>query len=129
MQALLGKEIPAQLACTFSCGSPISVGPNPGHYAIYSHVNRPQWDRSNRIDYLIPEERLQYSVNQYRCADMESLKEKLEQFTAGSTFEFAYDFSARDQKELVEISDFLLAHGYQVSNPQHWGFLGRAVAK
>jgi hypothetical protein len=33
------------------------------------------------------------------------------------------------RKELVEISDFLRAHGYQVSNPQHWGFLGQAVAK
>jgi hypothetical protein len=53
---------------------------------------------------------------------VDSLKEKLEQFPAGSTFEFEYDFSARDQKELVEISDFLRAHGCQVSNPQHWGF-------
>jgi hypothetical protein len=92
-------------------------------------VNRPAWDRSNRIEYLIPGERLHYSVIQYRCADIDSLKDKLEQFPAGSTFEFAYDFSARDQKELVEISDFLRAHGYQVSNPQHWGFLGWALAK
>jgi hypothetical protein len=129
MQALLGKDIPAQLACAFSCSSPISVGPNPGRYYIYSHVNQPEWDKANRVDYLMPKERLHYSVNQYRCRDMEPLKEKLGQFPAGSTFDFAYDFSARDEKELVEISDFLRAHAYQVSNPQHWEFLERAVAK
>jgi hypothetical protein len=123
MQALLGKNRVAQLACNFSCGSQISVGPNPDTYHIYSQVNDPVWPKESRVDYLTPEERLHYSVNQYRCADMKSLKEKLEQFPLGSTFDFAYDFSARDQKELVEISDFLWSHGYKVRNPQKWSFL------
>jgi hypothetical protein len=113
----------AQLACNFSCGSQISVGPNPDIYHIYSHVNDPVWPKESRVDYLTPEERLHYSVNQYRCADMKSLKEKLAQFPLGSTFDFAYDFSARDQKELVEISDFLWSHGYKIRNPQNWSFL------
>jgi hypothetical protein len=123
MQALLGKNRVAQIACNFSCGSQISIGPNPDSYHIYSQVNDPVWPKENRVDYLTPEERLHYSVNQYRCADMKSLKEKLEQFPLGSTFDFAYDFSARDQKELVEISDFLWSHGYKVRNPQNWSYL------
>jgi hypothetical protein len=54
---------------------------------------------------------------------MKSLKEKLAQFPLGSTFDFAYDFSARDEKELIEISDFLWSHGYKVRDPQNWSFL------
>jgi hypothetical protein len=83
MQTLLGKNRVAQLACNFSCGSPISVGPNPDTYHIYSHVNDPVWPKESRVDYLTPEERLRYYVNQYRCADMQSLKEKLAQFPLG----------------------------------------------
>jgi hypothetical protein len=73
--------------------------------------------------YLNPQELLHYSVNQYRCADMKALKEKLRQFPEGSSFDFAWDFSARDEKELIEISGFLRANGYKVRNPQNWNFL------
>jgi hypothetical protein len=72
------------------------------------------------MDYLYSVERLRYALNQYNCPDLRSLKEKLLQFPAGSSFDFAWDFSGRDHDELVEISDFLWSHGYKVPNPQNW---------
>ena len=70
-----------------------------------------------------PAERLRYSINQYRCADLRALKDKLLQFPEGSVFEFVYDFSAADRDELVEISNFLWSHSYKVRNLQNWSFL------
>jgi hypothetical protein len=118
---LAKKEQLEQLSCQFACGSPLSVGPGPGTYSIYSGTNQPH--PPSTPDYLKPAERLHYSVNQYQCADMRTLKEKLLQFPEGSTFQFAWNFNAGDREELVEISDFLWNHGYKVRNYQNWSFL------
>ena len=75
------------------------------------------------MEYLNSAERLHYFINQYRCDDMKALKDKILQFPASSTFGFAWDFNAGDRDVLVEISDFLWAHGYTVRNPQKWDFL------
>jgi hypothetical protein len=103
-------------------GGPDVVSPSPGTYAIYSRPNL--WLRPDEgPEYMNSTERLQYSVNQYRCPDMHALKEKILQFPADSTFSFAYDFTSADQAEIVEISDFLQTHGYKVSNSRKWSFL------
>jgi len=123
MQALLGKEWARKAGCSFSCGTPLGIGPGPATYSVYSHAYE-AWDRkTSPMEYLNPVERLRYSINQYRCADIGALKEKLLQFPAGSAFQFVYDFSAADRDELVEISNFLWSHGYKVRNMQNWSFL------
>jgi hypothetical protein len=120
LQALLGEQTGSQLSCRFNCGASIGTGPGPSSYAIYGKVNRqPQ----GRAEYMRPTERLRYFINQYRCEDMGALKQKILQLPAGSSFDFAYDFSAADRDELVEISDFLWSHGYKVRNSQNWNFL------
>lgn len=81
------------------------------------------------MEYLNSVERLRYSINQYQCGDLKSLKSKLVQFPAGSTFVFAYEFSARDRDELVEISSFLAEHGYKVKNVQNWTLLASNPAR
>jgi hypothetical protein len=70
-----------------------------------------------------------YRINQYGCADLETLKDKVFQFPAGSAFGFnPQDFSERDRNELVEIGNFLSEHHYKVDvrglsflalNPSH----------
>jgi hypothetical protein len=120
LQALLGEQTASQLSCRFKCGASIGTGPGPAPYAIYGKVNRrPQ----GRAEYMNPTERLQYFINQYLCVDMRALKQKILQLPVGSSFDFAYDCSAADREELVEISDFLWSHGYKVRNPQKWSFL------
>ncbi|MFZ3264689.1 MAG: hypothetical protein WA172_11875 [Terriglobales bacterium] len=119
LQALLGK-MAAPLMCTFHCGGSPAIGPGPAYFVLYS-ANNPRLN--DGPEYMNPAERLHYSINQYRCADMRALKEKILQLPAGSKFEFTYDFSAADQDELVEISGFLWSHGYKVRNPQNWSFL------
>lgn len=126
LQKLLGKETVGGLECTFQCGGHLSVGPGPAEYAIYGQVNPTVEERQytrESMEYLNSAERLRYSINQYQCGDLKSLKDKLVQFPSGSTFVFAYEFSARDRDELVEISSFLIDHGYKVKNVQNWTFL------
>jgi len=100
-----------------------TVGPGLGSFVIYSQANSRLLSPNEGPEYMNSAERLQYQINQYRCPSMRALKEKLLQFPAGSTFSFAYEFTASDHAELVEISDFLRSHGYKVSNPQRWSFL------
>jgi hypothetical protein len=120
LELLLGKDVIAQLMCNLRCGaSPVVV--TPGRYDIYGWLNNSSFGRP--MDYLYPVERLHYRINQYDCPNLERLKEKLLQFPAGSSFDFARDFSDRDRDELIAISDFLWSHGYKVRNPQNWGFL------
>jgi hypothetical protein len=120
IQTLLGDQTASGLSCRFRCGD--SLGASPRSYSIYSKpTHRPFQPRP---EYMYPTERLEYFINQYHCPDLRTLQEKLLQFPAGSSFDFAYDFSPADRDELVEISDFLRSHGYKVRNPQKWNFLG-----
>ena len=76
------------------------------------------------MEYLNSQERLRYSINQYRCANLKALEEKLLQFPIGSTFVFSSgDFTTRDRDELVAINNFLRVHGYKVNNEQNLAFL------
>ena len=109
--------------CTTDCGASLGVGPGPGTFAIYAGVNEAWLRKPSPMEYLNPAEHFYYSVNQYRCADMNALKQKLLQFPPGSSFQFAWGLDSRDREKLVEISDFLWSHGYVVKNPQKWGFL------
>jgi len=121
LQALLGKEWVRDASCGFECGAPIGIGPSPATYSIDGLAYEP-WG-PNPLEYLRPAERLRYIINQYHCADMQALKEKLLQFPSGSAFGFSNKFSPADRDEMVEISDFLWSHGYKVRNMQNWGFL------
>lgn len=126
LEALLSKDTISQLKCNFQCSASLSVRPGSAEYAIYGGVNPTVQERQNSqgsMEYLNSPERLRYSINQYQCGDMKLLKDKLLQFPAGSSFVFAYDFSARDRDELTEISNFLWDHGYKVRNTQEWAFL------
>ena len=116
LSTLIGDKRAAGLACTFSCGSLISVGPTPGNYTIYGRINDPVFPSENRIDYLMPVEPFRYSINQYRCPDLESLEQKLLQFPAGSTFHFANTGSGLDEGDWASISEFLRSHGYVARN-------------
>ncbi len=123
---VLDEETIKGLRCRFACGAPLSVGPEPGQYAIRSHPNPTPEQRDNEnesMEYLNSVEPLSYSINQYRCANLKALEEKLLQFPPGSTFLFGDEFSERDRNELIEISNFLQTHGYKVNNTQNWTFL------
>jgi hypothetical protein len=114
---LLGEKKTEGISCTFSCGSQLSVGPAPGHYVIYGRVNDPVFPVDARIDYLMPTEPFHYSVNQYRCASLKALEQKLLQFPAGSTFSIAHTGSLQDGKgDWTNISAFLNSHGYSFRN-------------
>jgi len=105
-----------QLACSFSCGGKLSVGPEPGTYYIYGRVSDPLYPPENRFDYLKPTEPYQYQINQYGCRDLESLERKILQFPPGSKFGFAYTGSGEDVGDWPAISAFLLSHGYLANN-------------
>jgi len=122
LRAVLGTQAGAQLSCGFGCNSPLGIGPGPGTYAIYSQANNAAL-QNDHPEYMNSTERLRYTINQYRCADMRALKEKILQFPVGSSFEFAYEFSGADRDELKEINAFLWTHGYKVRNFQKWNFL------
>jgi hypothetical protein len=113
---LFGLEQAHELACTFSCGSQLSVGPGPGNYYVYGRVNDPIYPPDNRIDYLMPTEPYQYQINQYGCRNLKSLEEKLLQFPAGSKFSFADTGSGQDAGDWASISLFLRRHGYLTGN-------------
>jgi len=123
LEKLLGTDAVGQLVCKFNCAASPAVGAGPGSYSISGHVIDRATQMAHPMDYLYSMERLSYRVNQYNCPDLKSLKEKLLQFPAGSSFYFGWDFSGRDHDELVAISDFLWSHGYKVRNPQNWTFL------
>jgi hypothetical protein len=88
----------------------------PTNYTIYVRVTDPVFPPENRIDYLMSTEPFQYSVNQYRCADLKSLEQKLLQFPAGSTFSFAHTGSGLDQGDWTTIRTFLQSHVDSVRN-------------
>lgn len=121
--SLLGTEAIKSAACTFACGGKLGVE-GPADFAIYESEPERSYNRAPIMDYLDPQDRHRYSIRQYGCPTVQALKEKLLQFPPGSTFSFAWDFSVRDRDELVEISGFLLKHGYRVRNSQKWDFLG-----
>jgi len=114
LSKLIGDKKREGLACTFSCGSSLSVRPAPGRYYIYGGVNDPVFPVESRIDYLMPLEPFHYSVNQYQCADLKTLKQKLLQFPTGSTFSFAPTGNGFGQGDWTEIASFLRSHGYAV---------------
>jgi hypothetical protein len=124
---LVGDKRGDAQSCRFHCGEQLSLVSHKGNFAIYGRVV----DNTDRVapplEYLNSHERMHYSVNQYRCANLQALKDKLLQFPAGSEFGFAYDFTPRDRDEIVEISNFLREHGYKVANPWHWPFLAAEI--
>jgi hypothetical protein len=118
LEALLGKETMSQLSCAFHCGAAIAIDAALQHrYLIYGNANQKFNRRPSPMEYLNPPERLHYSINQYNCGDLKTLKEKMLQFPADSTFGFTYWFTARDRKEIEEIMAFLRSHGYHVEDP------------
>jgi hypothetical protein len=120
MQTLLGAETVARLACKFHCGASFGVDASSAVYEIRGHATD-EWEwRESPMDYLNPVERLHYAINQYRCSDLQAVKQKLLQFPRGATFTFAMpdDFTASDRDEMVEIKDFLLKQGYRLHNSQ-----------
>jgi hypothetical protein len=96
-----------------------SVGPAAGKYYIYGKVNDPVYPVDARIDYLMPMQPFQYSVNQYRGLDLKALEQKLLQFPQGSTFYVAHTGFLGDGKgDWPDISAFLISHGYLFRNSQ-----------
>jgi hypothetical protein len=126
LETLLDQETMKGLRCSFQCGGPLSVAPGPRHFTIIGNLHPTVEERDNvseSMEYLNSTERLRYRINQYGCADLQSLKDKLLQFPAGSTFRFnPQDFSERDRNELGEIGNFLSEHHYKV-DVQDWPFL------
>lgn len=117
LSKLLGVKEKEDIACTFSCGSELSVGPAPGNYSIYGRVNDPVSPLDDRIDYLMPAEPFHYSVNQYQCADLKTLEQKLLQFPTGSTFSVAHTGDLNDGVgDWTTIGAFLKSHGYAFRN-------------
>ena len=125
--ALLDPETIKSLRCRFRCSAALSISSEPGPYTIFSGPSPTPEDRDNvneSMEYLNSQERLRYSINQYRCANLKALEEKLLQFPIGSTFVFSSgDFTTRDRDELVAINNFLRVHGYKVNNEQNLAFL------
>ena len=72
LSKLIGDKATGGLACRFSCGSLVSVGPAPGSYYIYGKGNDPVYPVERRVDYLMPTEPFRCSVNQYRRAFLKS---------------------------------------------------------
>ncbi|ABF40169.1 hypothetical protein Acid345_1166 [Candidatus Koribacter versatilis Ellin345] len=125
LSALLGEDASNGVACTFSCGATLATPPGPQRYYIYGRPIR-DWTMPP-MQFLNSPERLTYSVNQYGCEGLKALKQKLVQFPTGSTFTFAYEFTAEYRDEILEISQFLISHGYKVDNNWHWDFLDPLV--
>lgn len=114
---LIGDDKRKGFACTFSCGSELSVGPARGSYYIYGKFKDPVYPPEARIDYLMPTEPYRYAIKQYQCADLRALEQKLLQFPAGSTFSVAHTGSSLDGwGDWTEISTFLKSHGYSFRN-------------
>jgi hypothetical protein len=78
-------------------GNPLGDGPAPGNYIISGRINDLMFPVERRADSLTPIEVFHHSVNQYRCANLKTLKQKQLQFPAGSTFSFAHGGNGFDQ--------------------------------
>ena len=114
---LIGDDKRKGFACTFSCGSELSIGSTPGNYYIYGKFKDPIYPTEDRIDYLMPTEPYRYTIEQYQCADLRALEQKLLQFPAGSTFTVAHTGSSLDGwGDWTSISAFLKSHGYSFRN-------------
>jgi hypothetical protein len=110
---LIGDDKRKGFACTFSCGSELSVGPAAGSYSIYGKLKDPVYPPEARIDYLMPTGPYRYTIKQYQCADLSALEQKLLQFPVGSTFSVAHTGSSLDGwGDWTEIGAFLQSHGY-----------------
>ncbi|MGC2404548.1 MAG: hypothetical protein WA510_32455 [Acidobacteriaceae bacterium] len=110
---LIGDDKRKGFACTFSCGSELSVGPAPGSYYIYGKFKDPVYPPEGRIDYLMPTEPYRYTIKQYQCANLRALEQKLLQFPAGSTFSVAHTGSLLDgHGDWTNLTTFLKSHGY-----------------
>jgi hypothetical protein len=117
LSKLIGDKNREGLACTFHCGSPLSVGPAASNFNIVGRANEPVFPVDDRIDYLTPMEPFQYSINQYLCKDLKALEQKLLQFPAGSTFSVAHSGSLPDAEgNWTNVSGFLKTHGYAFKN-------------
>ena len=117
LSKLIGQKNKDGLACTFSCGSQVSIGPAPGNFSIYGRVNDPVFPVEDRIDYLMPMQPFHYSVNQYHCRDLKALEQKVLQFPTGSTFSVAHNGDLRDgEVDWTDISAFLKSRGYSFRN-------------
>jgi hypothetical protein len=113
LEKLIGDKNKHGLACTFNCGGQLSVGPAPGSYYIYGKFRDPIYSPEARTDYLVPTEPYRYSINQYQCANLRCLEQKLLQFPAGSTFSVAFTGSSLDGwGDWTALGDFLRSHGY-----------------
>ena len=78
-----GEETIGGRQCTFQCVGHLSVGPSPAEYSIYGQMNPTVEERQyarESMEYLNSVERLRYSINQYQCGDLRSLKSKLVEF-------------------------------------------------
>jgi hypothetical protein len=122
LRRLIGEEGVANAACSFHCGENLSI-PRPASFYIYMRPSEPHYGQAPVMDYLNPQNAHRFAINQYKCPDMQPLEDKLLQFPAGSTFDFAYDFSSREGDEILEITEFLNRHGYKVKNSHNWDFL------
>ena len=122
LRSLLGEKGVAGEACKFSCGSELSVS-KPATFPIYQAVTEPRYGEPPILDYLTNPSPHRYAVRQYSCPNLQMLKEKLLQFPAGSSFQFTWEFTARDRDDIMEIASFLRTHGYKVNNVQQWGVI------
>ncbi len=117
LSKLVGKKDVEQAACRFSCGGEISVGPAPGKFLIFGRAQDPVFPVEARIDYLMPEEPIRYSIKQYGCGTLKCLEQKLLQFPAGSTFSAARTANPTDDVgDWTSVSEFLKKHGYSFKN-------------
>lgn len=114
---LIGEKDRKGLVCAFNCDGQLGLGPAPGNYTIYGRVIGPVFPIEARIDYLMPMETVQYSVNQYQCTSLKALEQKLLQFPPGSTFSVAHTGLLFDEEgEWNTVGEFLKSHGYLFRN-------------
>ncbi|HEY4355579.1 MAG TPA: hypothetical protein VGN16_07525 [Acidobacteriaceae bacterium] len=106
-----------------------AIGPEPDTFEIRYEYTRGPFSEVRET--TSSQERLSYSIRQYQCRNLQSLKEKILQLPKGSTFEFTPIFNNFDEverKEVIEIVDFLEANGYKVHVPKIWNFVQGSVA-
>lgn len=127
LEALMGKGGLAHLSCSFSCGSPYTVGPGPGNYSIYGHAPQVFYPNPRDAEYVQTTERLSYQINQYSCRTLSDLKAKILQLPKGSTFGFAYNFDERYRPEMLDILALLKTNGYVYRSGGFWPFLDEAA--
>lgn len=119
LKDVIGDEAFSRLLCTIHCGTSIAVELRPASFGILGLPSSRWPDLPVNERYMEPTGRLIYRINQYQCRTIQALEEKLLQFPAGSTFGFGGDF---DEKEILEISEFLRNHGFLISKPPSQDF-------